>query len=143
MGGYTEQISRAALAHMVGRRFARVEVDRKNAPGVESWNVASGDEIRFIDTAGNVWTMNHNQDGCEAVWIEDICGDVADFVDAEVVSASVATSNNPNASDSGTWTFYQFRTTKGDVTIRWNGESNGYYSEEAEVNVDIPLKEAP
>lgn len=32
------------------------------------------------------------------------------------------------------WTFYQFRTHKGDVTIRWCGESNGYYG------VDVRVK---
>ena len=97
------------------------------------------DMIIFTADTGEVWNMYHEQDCCESVTVEDICGDLQDlvgaplFVSEEVSNDGVTDTDldnqgNPD-NESHTWTFYKFATIKGVVTIRWYGSSNGYYSE--------------
>ena len=73
----------------------------------------------------------HEQDCCESVSIEDIVGDLNDLVGVPLLEAREDSQDGSNGNDyeSATWTFYNFRTIKGSVTVRWLGVSNGYYSE--------------
>ena len=92
------------------------------------------DKILFELDDGTVWSMFHDQNCCEDVRIEDICGDLDDLVGVPLTLAEVSTTHVDSTDwqadwDSVTWTFYRFAA-KGYVTIRWRGESNGYYSEE-------------
>lgn len=95
------------------------------------------EEIRFTTDNGRVFILYHSQNCCESVRVEDVCGNLDDLVGSPIVRASEDTSNdNPedvdmskSYQDSFTWTFYNIATAKGHVTIRWYGESNGYYSE--------------
>lgn len=89
----------------------------------------SGDILEFHTVCGRKFRMDHEQECCESVHIEDITGDFEDLIGSEILRASEETSTNKEASESGTWTFYKLATRKGYVDIRWNGESNGYYSE--------------
>lgn len=93
------------------------------------------DEMAFVTTDGETYKLTHFQDCCESVTVNDIIGDLKDLIGSEILQAEETTSDvNPEGvipeyQDSFTWTFYKLATIKGYVTIRWYGESNGYYSE--------------
>lgn len=96
------------------------------------------EEMVFKADSGQSYRLYHQQDCCENVMIEDICGDLDDLLNEPLTEAEEiihAQDINPEGvdvpeyQDSFTWTFYKLSTRKGSVTIRWYGESNGYYSE--------------
>ncbi len=94
------------------------------------------DSMRFMTDQGEVFELYHEQDCCESVLVEDISGDLWSILGYQIlVAEEVSSDKNPpgyNAGefqDSFTWTFYKLSTVKGSVTIRWYGESNGFYSE--------------
>lgn len=90
------------------------------------------DERKFV-----FW---YEHDCCASCSVEDVCGDLSDLVGSPIVEAEEVSNYAPDkapweadkdryAPESFTWTFYRFSTAKGTVTVRWLGESNGYYSE--------------
>lgn len=87
--------------------------------------------IKFSFTDGEIWEMLHEQDCCEDVYIESVCGDVSRMENEKLLIAEVVTNDGSGKHDEFcTWTFYKFATNKETLTIRWYGESNGYYSED-------------
>jgi|TARA_R100000501_G_C2611990_1_gene106373 hypothetical protein len=96
-----------------------------------------GDQLTFTTTEGQVYVFVHIQDCCENVRVEDITGDLDDLVGSPLLQSEGVTSSDTNKpddwSESWTWTFYKFATNKGYVTVRWLGESNGYYSESVDL----------
>lgn len=84
---------------------------------------------------GSEFAMWHAQDCCEHVRLEEVVGDVDDLIGSPILRAEESTNadNPPGYAESFTWTLYRVDTAKGSVTLRWLGESNGYYGEEVAV----------
>lgn len=113
------------LAHMIGHTFTKIGGGTKG-DGQMLFSNDSGETVRFY----------HEQDCCDSVSIEDVCGDIADLLGSPILRAEEVSSDDaeaPENADSYTWTFYKFDTIKGSVTVRWLGESNGYYGESVQV----------
>jgi len=94
--------------------------------------VLKGDEeIVFSTESGKEYKMYHDQSCCENVYIEDIDGDLNELLGSEIITAEEVTEegDGDEYGGSSTWTFYKICNDKTYITIRWLGESNGYYSE--------------
>lgn len=102
--------------------------------------VVSDNALSMVDDCGYTFKLEHLQECCEDVGIEDVCGDLEDLVGTIVEATESYEDGGESATwgDSSTWSFYRLATAKGTVTVRFFGESNGYYSETASLNVYDP-----
>jgi len=105
----------ANISEMVGKTFQSVNADL------------------VFENRTERYTFYHDQDCCEHVYIDDITGDLSDLENTPLLVAEERNGEFPPKAgtypdDAYQWTFYEFRTIKGSVTVRWYGTSNGYYS---------------
>jgi hypothetical protein len=93
-------------------------------------SVVATEDTLTLENDDEKYVFYHEQDCCESVVIKDVVGDLKDLKDTPLLLAEMTwQSTTEEYADSCTWSYYKFRTIRGDVTVSWQGESNGYYSE--------------
>lgn len=118
---------KAEISELTGKTIVKVE------------GICDGSSLVKIETeCGKVYSMFHEQDCCEYVRLYDFEYDNDSNEPAYVSSAEESTNHNDDEDifsydESFTWTFYKIETTKGEIWMRWLGESNGYYSESVDI----------
>lgn len=98
---------RIEIEELKGKTFVDIQINDDNG---------EKNKIIFTDDEGYVYKMYHDQDCCEWVYIEDICGDINNLIGVPIVMAEEITNRDDapldDADYSYTWTFYKFATSK-------------------------------
>lgn len=104
------------------------------------------DELTLKTSCGRTFLMYHQQDCCESVSLVDVAGDFSDILGQVITDARMDFSYGDDApkgwgsDDSTTWTYVKIVTSKGEVSLRWFGSSNGYYSETPDFYETVPIE---
>lgn len=76
----------AQISDLIGKTLTKIIVNKGNGD----------DEILFYSEDGAIFKMYHEQDCCEGVWIEDICGDLNSLIGSPIFMADeLSNSDNP------------------------------------------------
>ena len=94
---------------------------------IKGW--AYSDEYFQILTDDYVYIFYHEQSCCESVWLTQVDGINDKIIGSRIVIAEVVTDEKDTEYGHITWSFYKIGTNKGMIDFRFQGESNGYYSE--------------
>lgn len=113
------------IESLVGKTIATIE-------GLQ----ADSERVRITFTDGTTYVQHHEQDCCESVLVSQVDGNPSIHIGEKLMSIKETTLSNSNEVDeSGTATFYKVVTTRGWLDWRWQGESNGYYSESVDYSI--------
>ena len=86
-------------------------------------------ESLLIHLNTHVLEMIHHQDCCETVYLADVVGTFEDLIGYPLLEVSESIVDIATEDMSSTASYYNFKTVKASVQLRWVGESSGYYSE--------------
>lgn len=120
------------IKELIGKKFDKV--------------IRNDDSLVFISKDGTSYSLHHEQDCCESVWLEDVVGDIEKHLPGNVIlnayeSISDGEDDERCSDFSCTWSFFTIRTAYDTFTIRFFGHSNGYYSETADLYYYEPTED--
>ena len=107
----------------------RSHCDIKDMVGKKITGVYYDEEYFQIRTDDCVYAFYHEQDCCESVWLTQVDGISDKIIGSRIVIAEVVTDEKDTEYGHITWSFYKIGTNKGMIDFRWQGESDGGYSE--------------
>ena len=87
----------------------------------------------ILETDKGSHLIAHDQDCCETVRLIDWEFSSSELIGAEIYSLDSVTEEFEGDDALSMWTFVTLKTSKGELWMRWVGESNGCYS----VDVDL------
>ena len=91
--------------------------------------LAYSDEYFQILTDDCVYAFYHEYSCCESVWLKKVDGISDKLNGSRIISDEVEKKKKDTECGHITWSFYKIGTNKGMIDFRFQGESNGYYSE--------------
>ena len=107
----------------------RSHCDIKDMVGKKVLGIYYDEDYFQIRTDDCVYAFYHEQDCCESVYLTQADGISDKIIGSRIVIAEVVTDEKDTEYGHVTWSFYKIGTNKGMIDFRWQGESNGYYSE--------------
>ena len=113
----------------------RSHCDIKDMVGKKITGIYYDEDYFQIRTDDCVYAFYHEYDCCESVRLTQVDGISDKIIGSRIVIAEVVTKTgedgviNTDEYNSATWSFYKIGTNKGMIDFRFQGESNGYYSE--------------
>ena len=107
----------------------RSHCDIKDMVGKKITGVYYDEEYFQIRTDDCVYAFYHEQDCCESVYLTQVDGISDKIIGSRIVIAEVVTDEKDTEHSHITWSFYKIGTNKGMIDFRFQGESDGGYSE--------------
>ena len=115
-----------------GKRY-RSSCNIKDMVGKKVVGIYYDEENFQILTDDCVYAFYHEQGCCERVYLTQVGGISDKIIGSRIVIAEEVVDAKDTEYGHITWTFYKIGTTKGMIDFRFQGESNGYYSESVDL----------